>query len=205
MHPITIVTTKHIEQHEKRGLTAIGQGNIFRLQSPAILTIQKLSQGGNELLLTLGRVINTNQPARITITLGHVGQHLLDPSLNLGNMAGIAPTHHDHVVAGRQGVAKVIHQGGDSRIRGKFPTKGREFHDAFLYRIRTDCHPSVGQSQQRCRSVAQRDAQVAHTVVGGIAVDAFNKMAGGRALAFEGQDQVALEYLVFFHQRVLVQ
>ena len=125
---VSVVSAKHVEQHEEGRLAAVGQGDILRFQAPAIFAVEQLGERGDKLLFPLRRIVDADQTANIALVTTHIRENFLYSLLDLGNMPGISPAHHDHVVAGCHGVTQVIHEGRDTGIGGELATKSREFH-----------------------------------------------------------------------------
>src|SRR5690606_2077413 len=72
---VAVATGKHVKQHEKGRLAAIGQRDIALSELPAKLPAQHLHQLTDKLNFPLGRVVDTNQPPEIPVII----KNLLQP------------------------------------------------------------------------------------------------------------------------------
>ena len=98
---IGLWAAEHVEQVEKGGLTAVGEGDVLRADVPAKRAVQKLGQGGDEGNVPLRRRIIPNRSLEPPLVQQKIVHLLTQSRLHFRDVGGVAAAQHHHLtVAG---------------------------------------------------------------------------------------------------------
>ena len=108
-------------------MRAVGQGDVFFANVPAVLAAEVGGQGGNQAGVALrGGVVG--QAFDGGAVVGDLAQGVGESLLHGGNVGGVAAAEHVDGFAFGQGAAEVVHQLQDAALAGEFLAESGELH-----------------------------------------------------------------------------
>ena len=126
------LAAEQVEEIEEGVLRAVGQGDVFFADVPAVLAAEVGGQGGNQAGVALrGGVVG--QAFDGGAVVGDLAQGVGKGLLHGGDVGGVAAAEHVDGFAFGQGAAEVVHQLQDAALAGEFLAESGELHGALSW------------------------------------------------------------------------